>query len=91
MARVESSGDGARLVSWPPQRYERRRQTWYYSACLTITVHTVPFAPRFRVHVSTQYVGGPPDWTYAPTSSAVRPSCSTLHCRGRKGRTGATG
>ncbi|MEU8932901.1 DUF3962 domain-containing protein [Streptomyces sp. NPDC048409] len=52
--RVESSGNGARLVSWPPQRYERRRRTWYYSACLNITVHTVPFAPRFRVHVSTQ-------------------------------------
>ncbi|MFI0976538.1 pPIWI_RE module domain-containing protein [Streptomyces sp. NPDC021093] len=52
--RVESSGNGARLVSWPPQRYESRRQTWYYSACLNITVHTVPFAPRFRVHVSTQ-------------------------------------
>ncbi|MFB6929139.1 pPIWI_RE module domain-containing protein [Streptomyces noursei] len=52
--RVESSGNGARLVSWPPQRYERRGQTWYYSACLNITVHTVPFAPRFRVHVSTQ-------------------------------------
>ncbi|MFK0135717.1 pPIWI_RE module domain-containing protein [Streptomyces murinus] len=52
--RVESSGNGARLVSWPPQRYERHGQTWYYSACLNITVHTVPFAPRFRVHVSTQ-------------------------------------
>ncbi|MHC0429183.1 pPIWI_RE module domain-containing protein [Streptomyces sp. O3] len=52
--RVESSGNGARLVSWPPQRYERRGRTWYYSACLNITVHTVPFAPRFRVHVSTQ-------------------------------------
>ncbi|MGW1596291.1 pPIWI_RE module domain-containing protein [Streptomyces sp. NPDC002343] len=52
--RVESSGNGARLVSWPPQRYGRRGQTWYYSACLNITVHTVPFAPRFRVHVSTQ-------------------------------------
>jgi len=52
--RVESSGNGARLVSWPPQRYERRGQTWYYSACLNITVHTVAFAPRFRVHVSTQ-------------------------------------
>lgn len=51
--RVESSGNGARLVSWPPQRYGRRGQTWYYSACLNITVHTVPFAPRFRVHVST--------------------------------------
>ncbi|MGW5067082.1 pPIWI_RE module domain-containing protein [Streptomyces cyaneofuscatus] len=52
--RVESSGNGARLVSWPPQRYERGGQTWYYSACLNITVHTVPFAPRFRVHVSAQ-------------------------------------
>ncbi|WP_158717065.1 pPIWI_RE module domain-containing protein [Streptomyces rimosus] len=52
--RVESSGNGARLVSWPPQRYMRRGQTWYYSACINITVHTVPFAPRFRVHVSTQ-------------------------------------
>ncbi|WP_406402660.1 pPIWI_RE module domain-containing protein [Streptomyces uncialis] len=52
--RVESSGSGARLVSWPPQRYERHGQTWYYSACLNITVHTVPFAPRFRVHVSTR-------------------------------------
>ncbi|MFE9539345.1 pPIWI_RE module domain-containing protein [Streptomyces sp. NPDC006691] len=52
--RVESSGNGARLISWPPQRHERRGQTWYYSACLSITVHTVAFAPRFRVHVSTQ-------------------------------------
>lgn len=52
--RVESSGNGARLISWPPQRYEHRKQTWYYSACLNITVHTVPFAHRFRVHVSTR-------------------------------------
>ncbi|KRA34299.1 hypothetical protein ASD97_27160 [Streptomyces sp. Root63] len=52
--RVESSGSGARLVSWPPQRYERNKRTWYYSACLNITVQTVPFAPRFRVHVSSQ-------------------------------------
>ncbi|MEU5162050.1 DUF3962 domain-containing protein [Streptomyces sp. NPDC020875] len=52
--RVESTADGTRLVSWPPQRYEHRKRTWYYSACLSITVHTVPFADRFRVHVSTQ-------------------------------------
>ncbi|MEV7286106.1 DUF3962 domain-containing protein [Streptomyces sp. NPDC093252] len=51
--RVESAGDGTRLISWPPQQYEHRKQTWFYSACLTITVQTVPFAPRFRVHVST--------------------------------------
>lgn len=52
--RVESSGSGTRLISWPPQRYEHRKKTWYYSACLNICVHTVPFASRFRVHVSTQ-------------------------------------
>ncbi|MFJ8841338.1 pPIWI_RE module domain-containing protein [Streptomyces cyaneofuscatus] len=51
--RVVSSGTGGvDLVSWPPLRYEHRRQTWYYSAHLTVTVHTVPFAPRFRVHVA---------------------------------------
>ncbi|MFE3018931.1 pPIWI_RE module domain-containing protein [Streptomyces sp. NPDC059256] len=52
--RVESSGNGARLVSWPPQQYRSRGQCWYYSACLNINVHTEPFAPRFRVHVSAQ-------------------------------------
>lgn len=51
--RVAESGNGTRLVSWPPRRYEHRGQTWYYSARVTIAVHTVPFAPRFRVHVST--------------------------------------
>ncbi|QIQ05119.1 pPIWI_RE module domain-containing protein [Streptomyces liangshanensis] len=50
--RVVSSASGTDLISWPPQRYERGRQTWYYSARLNITVHTVPFAPRFRVHIS---------------------------------------
>ncbi|MGW4971904.1 pPIWI_RE module domain-containing protein [Streptomyces albidoflavus] len=51
--RVVSSGTGGvDLVSWPPLRYERWKQTWYYSACLSVTVHTVPFAPRFRVHVA---------------------------------------
>ncbi|WP_328913028.1 MULTISPECIES: pPIWI_RE module domain-containing protein [unclassified Streptomyces] len=51
--RVVSSGNGAELVSWPPQRYDYRKQTWYYSARVNITVHTMPFSPRFRVHVST--------------------------------------
>ena len=52
--RVVSSGDqGVKLVSLPSQRYERRGQTWYYSGCLTNTVHAVPFASRFRVHVTT--------------------------------------
>ncbi|MEV0281803.1 DUF3962 domain-containing protein [Streptomyces sp. NPDC050610] len=51
--RVVSCENGAELVSWPPRRYEHRNRTWYYSALVTITVHTVPFAERFRVHVST--------------------------------------
>ncbi|BAJ32524.1 MULTISPECIES: DUF3962 domain-containing protein [Kitasatospora] len=51
--RVVSSGKGVELVSWPPQQYERRGRTWYYSARLTVTVQTVPFAPRFRVYVAT--------------------------------------
>ncbi|MEV7215175.1 DUF3962 domain-containing protein [Kitasatospora cineracea] len=51
--RVASSGKGVELVSWPPQQYEHRGRTWYYSACLTVTVQTVPFAQRFRVHVAT--------------------------------------
>ncbi|MFB7471185.1 pPIWI_RE module domain-containing protein [Kitasatospora sp. NPDC056184] len=52
--RVVSSGTGGvDLVSWPPLRYEHRKQTWYYSARLTVTVQTVPFAERFRVHVAT--------------------------------------
>ncbi|WP_431979802.1 pPIWI_RE module domain-containing protein [Streptomyces qinglanensis] len=51
--RVVSSGQGADLVSWPPQRYDRKKLTWYYSALVRVTVHTVPFSPRFRVHIST--------------------------------------
>lgn len=51
--RAVSNGGGAELVSWPPLRYERRKETWYYSVQVKITVHTVPFAPRFRLHVST--------------------------------------
>ncbi|WP_049652258.1 pPIWI_RE module domain-containing protein [Kitasatospora sp. MY 5-36] len=52
--RVVSSGTGGvDLVSWPPLQYEHRKQTWYYSAHLTVTVHTTPFGEHFRVHVAT--------------------------------------
>ncbi|MGY3683236.1 pPIWI_RE module domain-containing protein [Streptomyces sp. TE33382] len=50
--RVVSRENGAELVSWPPQRYEHRQRTWYYSALVGVSVQTVPFASRFRVHVS---------------------------------------
>ncbi|MFB7674220.1 pPIWI_RE module domain-containing protein [Kitasatospora purpeofusca] len=42
---------GVELVSWPPRRYTRANRTWHYSALVTLTVQTVPFAPRLRVHV----------------------------------------
>jgi hypothetical protein len=51
--RVVSREGGAELVSWPPQTHQHGRRTWYYSALITIAVHTVPFAERLRVHVST--------------------------------------
>ncbi|MFI5985618.1 pPIWI_RE module domain-containing protein [Streptomyces sp. NPDC051555] len=51
--RVVSTDTGVDLVSWPPQQYEHRKRSWYYSALVGITVHTVPFTERFRVHVST--------------------------------------
>ncbi|MFI6928086.1 pPIWI_RE module domain-containing protein [Nonomuraea spiralis] len=50
--RLVSRDQGVELVSWPPQTYVRKRQIWRYSAVMTITVQTVPFAARFRVHVS---------------------------------------
>ncbi|GAA1021797.1 hypothetical protein Aple_073150 [Acrocarpospora pleiomorpha] len=51
--RVVSQSQGTELVSWPPQRYMSQGRTWYYSAVVTITVQTVPFAGSFRVHASS--------------------------------------
>ncbi|WP_432926970.1 pPIWI_RE module domain-containing protein [Microbispora sp. CA-135349] len=50
--RLVSRDQGVELVSWPPQTYTRGKRTWYYSGLVTVTVQTVPFAERFRVHVS---------------------------------------
>ncbi|MBV9141540.1 MAG: DUF3962 domain-containing protein [Pseudonocardiales bacterium] len=51
--RVVGSNQGTELVSWPPRTYVRSGRTWFYSGTVTITVQTVPFAERFRVHAST--------------------------------------
>ncbi|HEY3683832.1 MAG TPA: DUF3962 domain-containing protein [Streptosporangiaceae bacterium] len=51
--RVVGRDQGAELVSWPPQKYDTNGRTWFYSATVTITVQTVPFDPRFRVHTSS--------------------------------------
>ncbi|MBD0711622.1 MULTISPECIES: pPIWI_RE module domain-containing protein [unclassified Streptomyces] len=50
--RVVTADHGTELVSWPPRQYVSKGKTWYYSALLTVTVQTVPFMARFRVHVS---------------------------------------
>ncbi|NBH10346.1 DUF3962 domain-containing protein [Amycolatopsis sp. SID8362] len=56
---------GAELVSWPPQTFRKNGQDHHYSARLRITLHTVPFAPSFRVHVSSgirRWVTRTPVW-----------------------------
>ncbi|GHH85824.1 hypothetical protein GCM10018793_55260 [Streptomyces sulfonofaciens] len=50
--RLATRDQGVELVSWPPRTYTRGKRVWYYSGLVTVTVQTVPFAPRFRVHVS---------------------------------------
>jgi hypothetical protein len=50
--RLVTRDQGVELVSWPPRSYTRGKRTWYYSGLVTVTLQTVPFAARFRVHVS---------------------------------------
>ncbi|AXI80139.1 pPIWI_RE module domain-containing protein [Peterkaempfera bronchialis] len=50
--RQVTRDQGVELVSWPPRAYTRHKRAWYYSALVTVTVQTVPFTDRFRVHVS---------------------------------------
>ncbi|WP_405151310.1 DUF3962 domain-containing protein [Sphaerisporangium sp. NBC_01403] len=50
--RLVTRGQGVELVSWPPRMYTQGKRTWYYSGVVTVTVQTVPFAARIRVHVS---------------------------------------
>ncbi|MCA1186190.1 MULTISPECIES: pPIWI_RE module domain-containing protein [unclassified Saccharopolyspora] len=45
--------DGVELVSWPPERHPHRGRDWFHSLRLTVSVHTVPFANSFRVHVTS--------------------------------------
>ncbi|GAB2974344.1 hypothetical protein GCM10027184_25160 [Saccharothrix stipae] len=63
--RVVSRDQGVELVAWPPQVYREGGVDHYYSALVTITLHSVPFTPRFRVHVSTgirRWVTKTPVW-----------------------------
>ncbi|MEV7289711.1 DUF3962 domain-containing protein [Streptomyces sp. NPDC093252] len=46
------SDRGAELLSWPPDRYDDSKgRTWWFSAVLTVTLQTVPFAPAAQIHV----------------------------------------
>ncbi|MFI1584886.1 pPIWI_RE module domain-containing protein [Embleya sp. NPDC055664] len=63
--RLVTRDQGVELVSWPPQSYTRGKRVWYYSGLVTVTVQTVPFAARFRVHVSygiRRWATGSPVW-----------------------------
>ncbi|GAA3458725.1 pPIWI_RE module domain-containing protein [Saccharothrix longispora] len=51
--RVVTRDQGAELVSWPPRPFTKKGRQWYYSCVITLTVQTVPFTSRFRVHVGT--------------------------------------
>ncbi|CAM3407902.1 hypothetical protein KIPE111705_06985 [Kibdelosporangium persicum] len=65
---------GAELVSWPPQRFRKNGVDHRYSARLGITLHTVPFCPSFRVHVSSgirRWVTRSPIWVPAGRGATV--------------------
>ncbi|QMU68457.1 pPIWI_RE module domain-containing protein [Streptacidiphilus sp. P02-A3a] len=49
--RLVTRDQGVELVSWPPRQYTRGKLTWHYSALVTVTLQTVPFASGPRVHV----------------------------------------
>lgn len=51
--RVVTRDQGAELVSWPPRPFTKKGRQWYYSCLITLTVQTVPFTSRFRLHVGT--------------------------------------
>lgn len=55
--RRVATKEGAELMSWKPSTHVpvRKRNAlnpWHYSGTIKITVHTVPFSPIMRVHVS---------------------------------------
>jgi hypothetical protein len=63
--RLVTRDQGVELVSWPPRSYTKGKRTWHYSGLVTVTVQTVPFAERFRVHVSygiRRWATGSPVW-----------------------------
>lgn len=63
--RLVTRDQGVELVSWPPRSYTKGKRTWFYSGLVTVTIQTVPFAPRFRVHVSygiRRWATGSPVW-----------------------------
>lgn len=84
--RVATRDQGTELVSWPPRRFRKNGRSWFYSCVVTITVQTVPFTHRFRVHVGTgirRWVSG--GRIHVPTDRgvgtflAVEPPWSTRH------------
>ncbi|MGX7824633.1 pPIWI_RE module domain-containing protein [Actinokineospora sp. 24-640] len=51
--RVVTTSKGTELVSWPPRSYLKGKRTWHYSLLLRVSLHTVPFSGRVRVHITS--------------------------------------
>jgi hypothetical protein len=43
----------AELVSWPPRTFTTGRREWHFSFYIRISLQTVPFDPRPRIHLHT--------------------------------------
>ncbi|WP_035793729.1 pPIWI_RE module domain-containing protein [Kitasatospora mediocidica] len=72
--RLVTRDQGVELVSWPPRQYTRGKRVWHYSALVTVTVQTVPFTSRFRVHVEygiRRWVTGSQVWLPHGRSATV--------------------
>ncbi|MBW4720345.1 pPIWI_RE module domain-containing protein [Saccharothrix obliqua] len=51
--RIVTDTDRTELVSWPPRQYLRGKRIWHHSLLLRVSLHTVPFSNRMRVHITS--------------------------------------
>lgn len=56
--------NGAELISWPPRQAHDDGETGYFSIYIAVTLQTVPFSDKFRVHLHS----GIRRWVTRPNS-----------------------